>query len=376
MNPQDTTTEPVTPEQNLPVENPTLASSPAPTAAPPQSKFRKLGRRKSLLIAIAAVVVLAGGSAAAYFGVVVPNRPANLLKSALLNTLHEKQASFTGKISLGEASGGLAGKAEIAGSEDSTAKAADVTFNVTVSGVNSSVQVRLVDHNVYVKLGDLSSLTGLAAGFSPDLAPMVNGVASTLSNKWIVIDSTLLKQGGVDCVLDTSWSLTDADVKLLTDQYQQHPFATISSVTSDTIDGHKVKKFQLSLDDDKLAVYGTHLKGLSLLNNLNKCDNGADTDKTSSLADHDKTPLTLWVDSSKHIVRIAVQSTSQDAAKSNITGDVTINLTYEPVSIKAPANATSVLQVISQVEQALGAGDGGGAGLGNLFQSFGGSSSL
>lgn len=348
----------------------TATSEVTPLAMPTDTKSKKPAK---LVALIAAVVVLVGaGSAAAYFGVVVPNKPENVLQTALVNTLGQQQINYKGSIDLD--SSGTAMKATFSGAGDSTAKAADVQLAFTVSGVNVSLEGRVVDKNVYVKAGDLSSLAALAGTFAPDYAAPATAISKALSDKWIVIDSTLLKEAGVSCVLDSNWSLTKADLTQIQDQYKKHPFTTIVSNSGDTVDGKKVQKFELSLDDNKLASFGNNLNNLSVTKSLADCQKGKSLPKASDAkGDGDKTPVTVWVDkSTKRIVKIASTSTAQDLKKSNLKGSGSITFSYEKVSIKAPEGATPLLQVIATLQTALG---GTGLDLTQLIGTGGASSS-
>jgi hypothetical protein len=335
-----------------------VVSGVEPLAAPVVSANTGLSRFKPLLIGVAALIVLGGGSAAAYYGVVVPNKPANVLKMAITNSLQQTQTSFTGTLQGSSTSAGSpAYKVGINGSGDSVAKAADITFNVTVSGVTFPVEARLVNKNVYVKVGDLTPIVTIMSAADPTLASLGKSLSSQLSNKWIVIDSTLIDQiPGASCVLDTNASLTKTDIQLLQDQYVKHRFVAIQSTGGDTVNGKSAEKFNLSLDDDTASAYLNSLNDLSLIKALNKCEPGVASVKYTSLADHDKTPLTVWVDKgSKQIVRIASQSTAQDAKK-GVKGSLTLDLSYGKVSITAPANAEPALQVLSGLESSLGSG--------------------
>ncbi len=342
---------------------------------------------KTALIALAVVLVIGGVSAAAYVGVVVPNKPESILKSAINNTLQQKQVSFNGKVDVEPTGndGGLAAKVNFKGDSDMVTKTAGTQLDVTVSGVNVGLEARYINQDLYFKAKDLTPLAGLAGTFSPQLAPIAQATAKELSNQWIVVDSTLLKQSGGDCILNADWKLTKADLKLLDDQYGKNPFTTIKSTSSDTVSGKKVTKFELSLDDDKMSAFGKNLKDLSLVKAMKSCDIGkgipkgaSDSISNDGLADHDHTPLTVWVDkSSKQIVQIGAHSTAKDEKKDHTKGSLTVGLSYGKVVVTKPEGAKPVMQVFTELQQSLkgttvdlnslfgGSSSGGGA---SLFQ--------
>ncbi|HTB48621.1 MAG TPA: hypothetical protein VK712_00910 [Verrucomicrobiae bacterium] len=313
---------------------------------------------KPFLIALLAIVVLSGASAAAYVGIIVPNKPANVLQAAIINSLQQQQIRTEGTDEGGAASGdGLAYKLAFTSASNAAAKASDVQLNLTVSGITFPVEARLVNQNLYIKVGDLSAITGLVNAYSPDAGSLVQSVSSDISNKWIVVDSTILDEDAtIKCLLNTNTSLNNTDITLLKNQYVQHPFVTIQSTSSATINGKAAEKFILSADDDKAATYFNGLTNLSIVQNVEKCPGLSTSTKPnfSGLADHDKTPLTVWVDkSSKRIVQISAQSTAQDAQKSNLAGSLTVSLQYGNVSIAAPSNAEPALQVLAQIQSAV-----------------------
>lgn len=353
------------PDQPAPPPVVTSPDAASPAAAPAPKP--KPGSRKKLLMIVAIVLVLGLGSAAAYVGIILPNKPINVLKQALANSLQQPQSSFKGTLATDPAaSGGVALKADFNGATDSTAKAADLTLNLTVSGVTFPVEARLVNQNVYVKLGDLSTIAGLANAYSPGIGGLATTLSSQLSNKWIVIDSTLLNQMGAGCILNTDWAISKADVQLLNKAYdnKSNSFVTIQSTSADLVNGQKAKKFILSIDHDKLAAYGNDrtLDNLALVKSTQKCDKNPAKNISDAKGDHGKTPLTVWVGANKRIVKIAYQGTS---AKK---GSLTLTFDYNKVSITAPANAEPAMQVLTDIQKAAAADPA-------LLNLFGGGSS-
>jgi hypothetical protein len=311
---------------------------------------------KAILIAVTAVTVLGFSSAAAYFGVVVPNQPANQLKKALLNTVQEKQASFKGTITADAAEDGLAGKVDMDGKYNSDKKAAALTTAITVSGVKLNVETRYVDNSIYLKTSDLNTIATLAAGFSPETGDLIKSVSGTISNKWIEIDSTLLNQAGASCVLDSKWTFTDKDIDLLTNQYQKHQFVTIKGTSSEAVNGLAATKFNLAIDNKQASQYADGLNDLSMLKSLQKCAAGKDlSNQTADSVSSGTTDLTIWVDkATKHVAQIGYDTPSQQAAKDGTKSSFRMSFDYKPVSIDKPANATPVMDVFAKLQTQLG----------------------
>ncbi len=336
-----------------------------PTAAAPagnatvQIKQRKR-LVKPLLFSLLALLVLGGASAAAYFGIIVPNKPANVLRTAVINSLKETETSTEGTI--GDNAGAF--KVNFSTAENNAAKAADLKLNLTYSGVNFPIEGRLVQHNFYFKVGDLSTVSSLLSLVSPDADKVAQSLNQQVANKWIVVDSTILDQDPtIKCLLNLNWTLSQSDLKLLQTQYKQNQFATIQSTSNDKVDGKAAKKFQLNISDDSANKYNDSLKNLSIVKGAEKCpglSNGSAMRLTANKVSTSTTPLTVWVDKgSKRIVQLATNSNDTIAK-------VTIH--YGHVSIAAPPNPIPVLQFLSTLEKSLG---GDGAGLLDLLGSAG-----
>jgi hypothetical protein len=313
--------------------------------APAQASTKKRSF-KPFLIALTAILVVGIGSAAAYFGVVVPNKPANVLRTALLNSVQETQASASGSFKDGTGSF----KGTFSTAADTAAKAADFKLSVTYSGVTFPVEGRLVQQNFYFKFGDLSTISSILGSFSPDAGTTAQSLSQQVSNKWIVVDSTLMNQDPtVKCLLGLKWALTPADIKLLQTQYKNHPFTTIQSASSGTVEGKSAEKFVLNISDDGFSKFGNSLQNLSIAKAGKKCPGVSSSPEmrlTAAKTSTKTTPITVWVDKhSKHIVQIAASSKD---------GSEIVTIHYGHVSITAPPNATPVLQFLSTLQSSLG----------------------
>lgn len=323
---------------------------------------RRFGMKLALII-VAAIVFLGGGSAAAYFGYYLPHEPQNELLMAVLNTTKQNQFSFSGNINVDSTnSGGVSVKSSFSGASDLSTKDIDIQTTTTVAGVTVPLEVRLVDQNLYIKFGDLSSLVSYISNFAGSdssatqaLTGVFDSVSQDLSNQWIEVDSTVLKQGGATCLLDTNLSLTNADLNLLKNQYEKNQFLTVNDTASDTVNGKAAEKYDISMNDDKLAAFLGGLNQLSASKALTSCE-GSKTSSLSahSLADGDNTPATVWVDKQTNdVVKISSQSTALDIQKQHEKASGSVTLTYGNVSITAPSGAKPYAEVLSEIEQSI-----------------------
>jgi hypothetical protein len=353
---------------------PTYATPGQGGALPSTSKFRGL---KPILIALAAIVVIGGGSAAAYFGVIVPNQPANVLKTAMLNSLKENSVSYNGNVSFsfgGSTGSGTTYQLNMSGSKNSAEKASDATLAFDGYGVKVSIEARIANQNLYVKAGDLSTLAALVGSFEPSLSSAATTISGDISNQWVEVDSATLNEIGIGCYINAATGpLTQADINTLTADYTKNSFLTIQKTTSTTVDGQAADEFAVNINDDKGAGFISSMGTLSSIKSMEACDGGGQI--ASSLkqvkGDNKQTPLTLWVSKSdKEIIEASATETPQDVAQTHAKGTVDLNFSYKPVTITAPANAESYLQMYTKLAPTLDSLSTSGLNLNSLSSSL------
>ena len=313
----------------------------------PLKRFSK----RSVLILLLVPLLLLGGSAAAYFGYVVPNKPENVLAKAIANSLSQHQ--ITTKGTLDATSSGFSTKIEYTAATNEDSHATDLNLNTTISGVNIPMEIISAKGNVYFKVGNLSSLEGIANQFIGDSTPSIktleDQINKSITNQWISVDSTLIKEAKLDCLASFPASFSQTDIKSLKAAYANAQFAAISSHSADTVNGAKATKYEVKIDDNVLSKF--NLNGTSYFKNINDCLKKADPTSTldlSSSKDGDTTPITIWVDSAKRIVKYSSQSTAKDKAK-GIEGDITGTITYGNVNISAPTSSKPVLNLLNDL---------------------------
>jgi hypothetical protein len=327
-------------------------SVPTPgTVSSPLRTSRWSSLKKPVLLSAAVLVVLLGGSAAAYFGYYVPNKPENILAKGLQNSLQQHQAVSEGTADI--TSSGISGKVGYTAKIDADSHSVDLNLDTTISGVKVPLELISTKGNLYFKVGDLTSLEGLINQFlgSSDYSDLESQINKDVANQWIEVDSTLIKEAKLDCLSGYPAPLSPADVQALTGSYKQKPFATITSHSTDTVNGASAYKYQVSIDDDKAAAL--NLNTSAYFKKLTSCLNQGDSSmpaSLSSLKDGDKTPVTIWVDKkSKLIVKYASQSTAKDKAKGT-EGSLSGTIKYQKVSITAPSDAKPVMNLLNDLD--------------------------
>jgi hypothetical protein len=320
--------------------------------SPMPHQRRRFSLKSPLVVAILAVLIVLGGSAAAYFGYVIPNKPENVLAKAVSNSLAQTQLTTTG--TLDSSSDGIAAHMEYTADINETTHALDLKLNVTISGVKIPLEIITINKNLYFKVGDLSSLEGILAQFAgvnnSDYKNLEDQVNKAITNQWIEVDSTLIKEAKLDCLANYPTAFSQTDINALKTSYKGSPFVTISSHSADKVNGAAATKYLLSINDDSLAKL--NLNNTGYFKTLNDCLKQADPSSSlslSSLKDGDKTPLTIWVDkANKRIVKYEFQSTAKDKSK-GVDGDLSGTISYGNVNITQPTNAKPVLNLLNDL---------------------------
>lgn len=337
-------------------------SSPAPESLPPPDNapapVTPVNNKKKLslsaIVAVIAVIIL-GGSAAAYFGIIVPgNKPENVLKKAIANTSEQTQSKFSGKFSFESLDPAAEIKAvtiDFNGQSDIENNAFQIESEVTASGVKVPVEVRGLDGSLYIKLGDLRGIKSVVQLSAPEYAPVVDIVSDKVAERWMEIDETLSKQVGSGCTLNmSSFALNEDDLELLSRRYDEVPFMAVQNSSSDTVNGRPAIKYQLEIDDNKAAEFGSGIQELSVIKKIKECGPNDDNIDTSNRADDDVTPLTIWVDKgNKRITKLASQTTEQDENNNKARGSFEVTLEYGQADISKPDGARPITEVIGEV---------------------------
>lgn len=337
-------------------ESTTPLPAPGGVTSAPVTKTKH--RRKLLLSIVGVAFLLLGGSAAAYFGVIVPNKPENILKKAISNLSNQSTFSLKGDISAG-ATAGSAASLDVNIKMlhvDPAQKTMLLDTDVTAGGVKVPLEARYVGDSAYVKLGDLSSLKTLlaASGGSAEVTALVDAIDSKVSNQWIEIDKTLLGSADADCSINGLFTTFNKDTaaasdKLLADS--QYKFFTVKSSTKDTVDDQATTKFELTIDKAKLLAYGNKLKDTAGYKALADCAGNQQSQASSATQTAQNTTIdtfNVWVDGSKHIKRVQLAIATTDAGESIRT---TIDFTFldQTVTVDKPANAKPVTRLFSEL---------------------------
>lgn len=347
---QSTQSSPPSPTQT-PSSNNVTGSGTNSLSNSQNSKFPKKSK-KLAIITIIVILILSLGSAGAYFGIVVPNKPQNVLTKAATKLLLDKQVSSTGKISFeGDESNYIKGLViNFTSKADYEKQAFDVNFEGSFTGVKLPVDVRMIDKNYYFRVGDIGSIESLlrlSAG--EEMAATVGALGESLSNKWIVVDESMVKQANFDCFTDLSSGYSKDDVDQIINLYKKNKFLDVKNKSKEDLSGAKTTKYVLGVNKDKAEEFSDKINEVGYFKKLNECSKKASGQSEQSSADNSiketakdsDVEISVWVDKSKNIKQIELKATVE-----KVTTVILITITDEAINIEKPSDATPLMEVL------------------------------
>ncbi|MEK7603057.1 MAG: hypothetical protein AAB459_02315 [Patescibacteria group bacterium] len=324
----------------------------------PQVKKSRSKLLKIIAIIFVAVIVLGGGSAGAYFGIVVPNKPENKLQKALFNSLAQHEITAKGDITVDTPEESLKStKLAFETQVDTSAPALSGVLEVSVAAVKIKIDVIMVEKNFYFKVGDLKSLLALAQldESISEYIQLFELLEESLTDKWIEIDDTLLKQFGInpdDCVLTPT--LSSDDLKKLEETYTKNRFLNIQSTASEAVDSISSTKYVLKADETKSKEFEKVFKELSVAKQLEKCSqpessegNGLDQEVKKDDEPLTNYEMSIWVDNSAS----RINKFEFKAKDGETSGSISAKISYKAIEIKKPEGAIPAITLFSQLQQ-------------------------
>lgn len=343
-----------------PPSTPNMPASADPASAPSSTSAPVTGmtpgsKKKAWIIGaiIAGVILLVGGVAAAYFGYYLPNKPENVMKSALANTFSNDKVQsvhFSGAFDVsGEASEQnlsftYTGKSNNTGALELSGEMDAVLAKVTLD-------IRSLDGKTfYLKVGGLSGLSDLLAlSGSSELAPVYGPVLTAIDDQWIEVSESLIEQFAGTQPFQT---LSDEDLKKLAQAYDQYPFLIVKEELPDEqIKG--VDSFHYQVVVDK-----TLLKGfLQTVKDANISSLPLDSEQLTYInegidgTDFSKYPFDLWIAKDTKLINQIVFKVSEEGA----TGEFrfTVDSYNTPVTVEKPEDAKPIMEIITELNSAL-----------------------
>ncbi len=338
-------------DSNMPafMRDPTATDVPPPPAG---------GKKKGLIIGIiAGALLLVGGAAAYYFAYMVPNKPENVLKSALVNTFSKDKVtslSFEGNATVTEKESDTKFSMDFSGGGDQDGKLT-FTSSIDATVTNVTVDFRSVDGKTYyAKVGGLAGLPELMAQSGNEVAAMYAPLLSAINDQWYEINQSFIEQiTGKSSVTPT---LSDADRQKIAKAYEDNPFLSVKETLADEkIAGVDSHHYKVVIDGPKLQAFVSAVEAAKLENT------GLTPEMLTSLKDgingvnFANYPVDVWVaKDSKLFTQFAFSAQNDEVAA---TLRLTLKDYNKPITVEKPEGAKSILEVLNSFYQAfLGTG--------------------
>lgn len=313
----------------------------------PPKKSKKLLLFSSLIAAVIVILLVA----TYVFAVYLPNKPDNVLKAALSNSLALKNVKFDGSAEItpkGDASGPSELNLTTGGvlSNDGKFKA-----NLTLDATVTKLKLDLESPNgkdAYIRLSGLDGIPQLLQSFGASNEGVMLGQMGSLlkqiNGQWYELDQSLLQKMGVS--LD-QLQLSKDDQSKVKQAYLDHSFLVIKKVLPEQqVGGVDSFHFEVVVSKQQLLAFVDQVKSdnLSGLKISQSMVEGLAKLKDSSFASH---PFDVWISKdSKQFDQLAF-SYADD------TGSAKVKLNFsdynQAVNVSTPKDAKSVMQLLSQL---------------------------
>lgn len=355
-------------EQNTVVTNPEPQVQPSVSAIPPlgnQMPSMALtpipSSKKSLkiaLIIISGLLLIGGGSAAAYFGIIVPNKPENILKNTITNTLQSDKTgsfAFDGDLQVSGSTVPAQFKGLAFNGSIDKGNALNMFFSPDLGTLKPTFDIKSVDgKSFFIKLGSLGGVQEAVKSLGgPSLAevPGALSIIQKVSDKWFEIDestiSSIMSKAKTTNTLSAG-KLSKEDRKKVADIYATHQFMKIKEDKgSEDINGKKSNHYVVNIDKTEVkgfvsAFKALNLKGMEIKDSEVKQFNDQ-VDKLST----EKYPIELWVDASAKLPTQVKFVSEQNGNKMSVR--LAIKGWGESVKVDKPADAKSLLQLVGEI---------------------------
>lgn len=360
-------------EQPSPIDHQALFQPDSYTAFGTHHKSKHRKRfSKALALVLIPLLLLGGGSAGAYFGVIMPNKPENVMAKAITNLLSDPDGigSFSVSVNIQSKNPSMVDNNVViltnGGVDGDNNVRADTRVEFSILKLTSSVIVRPQDKTLYVKINELPSLLQLVGG-GQDLGPLKD-LAQKLNQNWVRINVADLKDAGVlnneqassaekcinayaDFFTNKKRRLQDAFLKA----YNQHAFVGAKKAGSDVIENERTSKFEITIDDAKSTEFSKEVD--SQLADVTKtfdqaCGSTPQEVKQPTAAvdqaiEKDKTgPTYAWVSHDKRLKKIETKISGKESNTS-----VVVSFNDKAFDTSKPAKVTTLKELQSLIDQ-------------------------
>ena len=309
--------------------------------------FKLPKTRRNILIALAGILIFSG----LLVGLVISanamfNKPETVVAKSIMNTTKADYFNAVKtNINVTNANGSSVSFYAIGGQKDSLTRA-DFNLRYAVFNIDGSFMYDGKDEASYFKVNGLS-----------DLAKAFNAPVKEDQNldSWVKLIKTDIapasqsvglktENGDINpmvCVQAMSkYIQTDEFKTKLSETYNSNQFADIQKVGTETVDGQKTGKYQVTVNNDSFDLFFTDLSNNALKPKMAAIDPGCNTESDASIETVDSgmkiKNVFVWVNSKKQLLQIAGEVSSGSATASiqfNLINDNKLDYTIPTSSV-------------------------------------------
>jgi hypothetical protein len=328
------------------------------------SKFSLKSKKVRIILAsLLAVLVLGGAGAAAYVNSLY-NKPENVLATAMANYLLDgKDKNFDAVINIGsEDPSSATANTELKMGVQTSGKTTqiDLEANVSVFRLRGAVQSN-ENGNIYVQVKDLPELLGSDAASAYGIPEEMKRQIAALEDKWIEItpeDLASLTVSSASTEPSTFDACTEAlysalDNKDLGDSvdkiYKGNRFFLAKSSSEEVVDGKKLLKVEVGLDQEKLKSFANEMYGVGEIKVLvEKCGLAGEQNVATEAKDSLKNgKMTVWLDRGKREL-VKLEASGDNFVEEKKTGDFKMAMTVNAPAAKldAPTDVVNIKELL------------------------------
>lgn len=303
------------------------------------------------LIVAAVVLLLSGGAAASYY-YFVSNKPENILKQALANSVDpEKTKTTRYSVSMAVGDEEMTVNASFKMAFDDATGAFDVSGTADALITTLKFDARSTDGKTYYfKVGGLDGLSELmgSTGLTEAYAPVI----ALINDQWIEINQSFVEQMSKEAGMDFSTVLSDADKRKIGEAYMKYPFVVLKEVLpAENINGKSSYHYKVAIDPAVLKTFVVALKEANL--DVYKPDQKAidAINKAIDQAKFDETPFEVWIDKGSKMFSQFRVTAEEEGVKTDLK--MTVDSYNQPVKVDKPEGAKSILEIVGEFSKLL-----------------------
>ena len=336
-----------------------------------QQLVPKKPKKKLLLILGGAFigVLMFGGLVGAVLYRNEKNKPENVLAESVKNLLitkDDQRFETTSKIKLANETMGIK-EVELKLDIQNSGMNAQTNFEVNLSVLRLRGAVQIRDNgDIYVKVKDLPALLSSDFASGAGIPEEMKAKLSELDDKWVEIKKEdIAELSGSDeysktydkCMKSLYGLREDKSFgKMVGNAYKDNRFMKINNSSDEVVDGVKLLKIEVGLDQNAAKIFGKNVGDLEQIKSVAKScnDASATTPETEveNVNDFENGKLTVWIDRGKRKIKMIEASGETNLDEQEAVGLESINLNVKVVDpkekIEKPTDSINIKDLMAQ----------------------------